>query len=141
MFFSYDREKESFLRVLKSKAEKKGLIVNHIENQITLQLDNEKHTDKTSLPLIFKGKLTEEDNKTNIEGKFSNGFYYSVMIVVALVFILARLTASIIQKQFDNIILCGIVSVLLIIVEIVIKKKTEAAKEEIIKFLSDLNKK
>lgn len=142
MEFRFNRDKKSLLNVLKSKAVKQNLKTVYDNDKIQISLEPGKfNKGEDSIPVTFKGKVTEENGNSIISGKFSYGFYLYSLVIFAAVLIIARFTWSAIQKQLDNMILCGIVTALLIIVVVVVYIKSKNARTIIIDFLKNLNKK
>lgn len=141
MEFCYNRDKKSLLNVMKSKAVKKNLKVVCDNDKVQISLESgEFNNGEDVIPVTFKGKVTEENGVCCISGKFSYGFYLYTLVIFAIVLIIARFTWSAIQEQLDNMVLCGIVTVLLIIVVAVVHKKSKKARTIIIDFLNNLNK-
>lgn len=137
-----NRSKDDLTKFMKTKADKIGLQCKFEENK--LLVESKPGTDKytqTPIPVMFKGKITEEESKTKISGRFSYGFYLTTLVIAAVILIIARLIASVYQKQLDNIILCGIVTVLLVIVIVVVRVRGKQLKGTIEEFLSNLDKK
>lgn len=138
--FSYNRNQTEFMRVMKSKAEKKGLYVTAMDDRLQVSLQSDKFSDgENAVPVIFKGKLTGTEEACSLKGKFCYGFYLYTLVIVAAVLIVARFAWSAYQKQTDNMILCGIVTLILIIVIYVVHIKSRPAKRIICDFLGDLN--
>lgn len=140
MEFSYNRKKAELLRVMKSKAEKKNIKITESGGKLTAALEAGKFSNgEDAIPVTFKGKFTEEGTKYTLKGKFTYGFYLYTMIIVAALFIVARFVWSASQNQVDNMILCGIVTALLIVVIVVVYIKSKPAKKVLTEFLEDLN--
>lgn len=132
MEFEFNREKESLIRVLKKKCEKRALKCTvegeKIKIETFINADGEL---EYVIPAVFTGKIWEKENKTVVKGKVTNGFYITGLGCFALILIIARLTWSIYKMQVDNIVLCGIATVLLFIVWVVAKVKGKSAKSKI----------
>ena len=77
--------------------------------------------------------------KCHLKGKFSYGFNLYTLVIIAAILIVARFVWSAFQNQVDNMILCGIVTALLIVVIIVVNVKAKPAKRILTEFLDDLN--
>ena len=139
--FTYQNNQTDLLQKLKVQAKKKHL--NIIENQDKIQIFLTSESFKngeSDIPVIFRGKITERDDGIILKGHFIFGFYLYTLVIVAAIFILARFAWSAYNHQRDNMILCGIVSVALIIVVLIVNKKAKTAKEIIINFLADLSR-
>lgn len=140
--FEFNRQQSELLKVLKAKAEKQNLEVISTENQIQIFLKvDEFKNGEADIPVNFKGKFSEEHGKTILRGKFSYGFYLYTMVFVALLLIAARFSWSAYKGQVDNMILCGIVTLILSIVMVIVNNKSKKAKIVIEDFLKNLNKK
>lgn len=140
MEFSYNREKAELLRVMKSKAEKKNIRITEKGDKITAGLEAGKFSGgEDAIPVTFKGTIADTDAGCLLKGKFGYGFYLYTLVIVAVVLIIARFTWSAYQNQVDNMILCGIVTALLILVIAVVKVKSKPAERILTEFLSDLN--
>lgn len=140
MKFEYSRDKKSLLHVMDSKAKKKNIVVKENDDRIEISLAQGKFSSgMEAVPVTFKGKISEKDNACVIEGKFTFGFYLYTMIIVAAVLIIARFLWSAYKVQTTNMILCGIVAVILIIVAAVVTAKAAKPKEILTDFLNDLN--
>ena len=132
-----------------SKAEKKNLKVYKFSKKTKnggdiVQVDfdtNIVDTNQIKVPLYFKGTMENNDKGCIYKGNIRFPKYMYCMIMVAALLIVARLTWSVYNWQVDNIILCGIVIALLLVMVIVIVKKTKSTKQTLIDFLSNLNKK
>lgn len=140
MEFSYNRGKAELLRVMKSKAEKKNIHIIESGDGLTASLETGKFSNgEDVIPVTFKGKFTDKGECCSLKGKFTYGFNLYTMVIVAAVLIVARFAWSASQKQVDNMILCGIVAVLLIIVIVVVNVKAKPAKQILTEFLEDFN--
>ena len=91
--------------------------------------------------MIFKGKMKDTESGSEMTGKFTFGFYLYSMVIVAIILIVARFGFSLYNMQEGNLILCGIVTVLLLIVIAVVVVKSKPDRQHITDFLNDLNKK
>ena len=140
MEFSYNREMAELLRVMKSKAEKKNIQITESGDKLTAGLEIGKFSNgEDAIPVTFKGKFTEDGMKCHLKGKFSYGFNLYTLVIIAAILIVARFVWSAFQNQVDNMILCGIVTALLIVVIIVVNVKAKPAKRILTEFLDDLN--
>lgn len=109
MEFEFNREKSSFIKVLKGKCEKNALKCSVEDNKIMIEtFANSEGKLEDTIPAVFKGTIEAKENKTLIKGRFTNGFYLTTLVAVAAILIIARLSWSIYQKQLDNIIMCAI---------------------------------
>lgn len=139
MEFEFNREKSSFIKVLKGKCEKNALKCSVEDNKIMIEtFDNSEGKLEDAIPAVFKGTIEAKENKTSIKGRFTNGFYLTTLVAVAAILIIARLSWSIYQKQLDNIIMCAIATVILVIVCVVVNIKGKKTKERIITLLKQL---
>lgn len=139
MEFEFNREKSSFIKVLKGKCEKNALKCSVEDNKIMIEtFDNSEGKLEDAIPAVFKGTIEAKENKTSIKGRFTNGFYLTTLVVVAAILIIARLSWSIYQKQLDNIIMCAIATAILVIVCVVVNIKGKKTKERIITLLKQL---
>lgn len=139
MEFEFNREKSSFIKVLKGKCEKNALKCSVEDNKIMIEtFDNSEGKLEDAIPVIFKGTIEAKENKTSIKGRFTNGFYLTTLVAVAAILIIARLSWSIYQKQLDNIIMCAIATAILVIVCVVVNIKGKKTKERIITLLKQL---
>ena len=139
MEFEFNREKSSFLKVLKGKCEKNALKCSVEDNKIMIEtFDNSEGKLEDAIPAVFKGTIETKENKTLIKGRFTNGFYLTTLVAVAAILIIARLSWSIYQKQLDNIIMCAIATAILVIVCVVVNIKGKKTKERIITLLKQL---
>lgn len=139
MEFEFNREKSSFIKVLKGKCEKNALKCSVEENKIMIEtFDNSEGKLEDAIPAVFKGTIEAKENKTSIKGRFTNGFYLTTLVAVAAILIIARLSWSIYQKQLDNIIMCAIATAILVIVCVVVNIKGKKTKERIITLLKQL---
>lgn len=140
MEFQYNRDKQTVINVLKRKAAKKNLKVVNNLGKIEVSLESGKfHNGEDYIPVIFKGRISDVDTHSVLKGGFSYGFYLYTLVIVAVVLIVARFIWSVIERQMGNIILCGVVTVLLTIVVVVVRVKSKKAKEIILDCLKDLN--
>lgn len=139
MEFEFNREKSSFIKVLKGKCEKNALKCSVEDNKIMIEtFDNSEGKLEDAIPAVFKGTIEAKENKTSIKGRFTNGFYLTTLVAVAAMLIIARLSWSIYQKQLDNIIMCAIATAILVIVCVVVNIKGKKTKERIITLLKQL---
>lgn len=139
MEFEFNREKSSFIKVLKGKCEKNALKCTVEDNKIMIEtFDNSEGKLEDAIPAVFKGTIEAKENKTSIKGRFTNGFYLTTLVAVAAILIIARLSWSIYQKQLDNIIMCAIATAILVIVCVVVNIKGKKTKERIITLLKQL---
>ncbi|WP_448902541.1 hypothetical protein [Eubacterium sp.] len=139
MEFEFNREKSSFIKVLKGKCEKNALKCSVEDNKIMIEtVANSEGKLEDTIPAVFKGTIEAKENKTSIKGRFTNGFYLTTLVVVAAILIIARLSWSIYQKQLDNIIMCVIATAILVIVCVVVNIKGKKSKERIITLLKQL---
>ena len=133
MEFEFNREKSSFIKVLKGKCEKNALKCSVEDNKIMIEtFDNSEGKLEDAIPAVFKGTIEAKENKTSIKGRFTNGFYLTTLVAVAAILIIARLSWSIYQKQLDNIIMCAIATAILVIVCVVVNIKGKKTKERIL---------
>lgn len=139
MEFEFNREKSSFIKVLKGKCEKNALKCSVEDNKIMIEtFANSEGKLEDAIPAVFKGTIEAKENKTLIKGRFTNGFYLTTLVAVAAILIIARLSWSIYQKQLDNIIMCAIATAILVIVCVVVNIKGKKTKERIITLLKQL---
>ena len=139
MEFEFNREKSSFIKVLKGKCEKNALKCSVEDNKIMIEtFDNSEGKLEDAIPAVFKGTIEAKENKTSIKGRFTNGFYLTTLVAVAAILIIARLSWSIYQKQLDNIIMFAIATAILVIVCVVVNIKGKKTKERIITLLKQL---
>ena len=139
MDFEFNREKSSFIKVLKGKCEKNALKCSVEDNKIMIEtFANSEGKLEDTIPAVFKGTIEAKENKTLIKGRFTNGFYLTTLVAVAAILIIARLSWSIYQKQLDNIIMCAIATAILVIVCVVVNIKGKKSKERIITLLKQL---
>ena len=139
MEFEFNREKSSFIKVLKGKCEKNALKCSVEDNKIMIEtFDNSEGKLEDAIPAVFKGTIEAKENKTSIKGRFTNGFYLTTLVAVAAILIIARLSWSIYQKQLDNIIMCAIATAILVIVCVVVNIKGKKTKERRITLLKQL---
>lgn len=100
MEFEFNREKSSFIKVLKGKCEKNALKCSVEDNKIMIEtFDNSEGKLEDAIPAVFKGTIEAKENKTSIKGRFTNGFYLTTLVAVAAILIIARLSWSIYHKQ------------------------------------------
>ena len=136
MEFEFNREKSSFIKVLKGKCEKNALKCSVEDNKIMIEtFDNSEGKLEDAIPAVFKGTIETKENKTSIKGRFTNGFYLTTLVAVAAILIIARLSWSIYQK---HIIMCAIATAILVIVCVVVNIKGKKTKERIITLLKQL---
>ena len=122
MEFEFNREKSSFIKVLKGKCEKNALKCSVEDNKIMIEtFANSEGKLEDTIPAVFKGTIEAKENKT-----------------LAAILIIARLSWSIYQKQLDNIIMCAIATAILVIVCVVVNIKGKKSKERIITLLKQL---
>ena len=139
MEFEFNREKSSFIKVLKGKCEKNALKCSVEDNKIMIEtFDNSEGKLEDAIPAVFKGTIEAKENKTSIKGRFTNGFYLTTLVAVAAILLIARVSGSIYQKQLDNIIMCAIATAILVIVCVVVNIKGKKTKERIITLLKQL---
>lgn len=139
MEFEFNREKSSFIKVLKGKCEKNALKCSVEDNKIMIEtFANSEGKLEDTIPAVFKGTIEAKENKTLIKGRFTNGFYLTTLVAVAAILIITRLSWSIYQKQLDNIIMCAIATAILVIVCVVVNIKGKKTKERIITLLKQL---
>lgn len=141
MEISYNRSKDELVNVMKSKGEKKGIKVIAYGSKTEISLDYEMYKNESIIPVTFKGDFFGDESLCTLKGRFVYGFYLYTMVIVAALLIVARFIASYVQNQMSNMVLCGLVTVLLIVVIIVVHIKSKPAKKIITDFLNDLNKK
>ena len=140
MEFCYNREKTELLRVMKSKAEKKNIHITENGDKLTVSLEAGKFSKgEDAIPVTFRGTFCGDGTQCILKGKFSYGFNLYTMVIVAAILIVVRFVWSASQKQVDNMILCGIVTALLILVIVVTNIKAKKAKQILTEFLTDLN--
>lgn len=139
MKFEYHRDKETLFNVMNNKAKKKNIVVRENNNKVEITLEQGKFdADATAVPVTFKGKIVENENACEIEGKFTFGFYLYTMVVVAVVLIVARFLWSAYKIQTENMVLCGVAAVILVIVVAVTIVKAAKPKEIITEFLNEM---
>ena len=139
MEFEFNREKSSFIKVLKGKCEKNALKCSVEDNKIMIEtFANSEGKLEDTIPAVFKGTIEAKENKTLIKGRFTNGFYLTTLVAVAAILIIARLSWSIYQKQLEHIIMCAIATAILVIVCVVVNIKGKKSKERIITLLKQL---
>lgn len=142
MEIKVNRSKDDLIKHIKNKATKKDLQCKFENGKFTIEsVPGKSKETQTPVPVMFKGTIEDDNDSSIIKGRFSYGFYFSTLVIIAIVFIIARFSWSLYQKQTDNMILCGIVTVLLIIVCVVIQVKGKELKQKITDFLLNLDKK
>ena len=130
--FKFNRKKEDLLPVMKAKAEKANIKMTKEKDKISLMLETGKFQNgEDAVPVIFKGKITNTETGCTFDGKYTYGFYLYTLVIVAAILIVARFSWSAYQHQMDNMILCGIVTVLLIGLIVVVTKKSKGGKKVI----------
>lgn len=139
MKIEYNTDKESLFNVMLNKAKKNNIVIKKIGNSIEMTLLLEKANRTETVPIIFKGKIVDDEKGCKIKGGFTFAFYLYVLIIAALCFIVARFSWSVYEMQTDNMILCGISAVVLVIAVIVVVKKTSESRKVIMDFLNDLD--
>lgn len=138
--FKFNRKKEDLLPVMKAKAEKANIRMTKEKDKISLMLETGKfQKGEDAVPVIFKGKITNTETGCTFDGKYTYGFYLYTLVIVAAILIVARFSWSAYQHQMDNMILCGIVTVLLIGLIVVVTKKSKGGKNVIENFLNNLD--
>lgn len=138
--FKFNRKKEDLLPVMKAKAEKANIKMTKEKDKISLMLETGKFQyGEDAVPVIFKGKITNTETGCTFDGKYTYGFYLYTLVIVAAILIVARFSWSAYQHQMDNMILCGIVTVLLIGLIVVVTKKSKGGKNVIENFLNNLD--
>ena len=132
--FKFNRKKEDLLPVMKAKAEKANIKMTKEKDKISLMLETGKFQNgEDAVPVIFKGKITNTETGCTFDGKYTYGFYLYTLVIVA------RFSWSAYQHQMDNMILCGIVTVLLIGLIVVVTKKSKGGKNVIENLLNNLD--
>ena len=138
--FKFNRKKEDLLPVMKAKAEKANIKMTKEKDKISLMLETGNFQNgEDAVPVIFKGKITNTETGCTFDGKYTYGFYLYTLVIVAAILIVARFSWSAYQHQMDNMILCGIVTVLLIGLIVVVTKKSKGGKNVIENLLNNLN--
>ena len=138
--FKFNRKKEDLLPVMKAKAEKANIKMTKEKDKISLMLETGKFQNgEDAVPVIFKGKITNTETGCTFDGKYTYGFYLYTLVIVAAILIVARFSWSAYQRQMDNMILCGIVTVLLIGLIVVVTKKSKGGKNVIENLLNNLD--
>lgn len=141
MRYEIKREKHDLVKFMKTKSEKVGLKCTIEGDRIKVEAQpGDSSATQTPIPVEFKGRIKKDDDKTIIEGKYGYGFNLTTLGIVAAVLIAVRLAWSIYQKQTSNIILCGIVTALLIVVVMVAGRVGKPLKTKIEEFFGDLEK-
>ena len=136
--FKFNRKKEDLLPVMKAKAEKANIKMTKEKDKISLETGKFQNGED-AVPVIFKGKITNTETGCTFDGKYTYGFYLYTLVIVAAILIVARFSWSAYQHQMDNMILCGIVTVLLIGLIVVVTKKSKGGKNVIENFLNNLD--
>ena len=139
MKIEYSTDKESLFNVMLNKAKKNNIVIKKIGNSIEMTLLLEKANRTETVPIIFKGKIVDDEKGCKITGGFTFPFYLHALIIAALCFIVARFSWSAYEMQTDNMILCGISAAVLMIAVIVVVKKTSESRKVIMDFLNDLD--
>lgn len=140
MEFQFNRDKATLLNVMKTKAAKKNLKMKSDEDRVEICLENGKfHNGEDAIPVVFKGKLKEDSGNCSLTGRFTYGFYLYSLVIFAIVLIIVRFVWSVWKNQTKNIILCGIVAALLIVVIAVVWIKSKKPRMIIEDFLNNLN--
>ncbi|MCR5703239.1 MAG: hypothetical protein K6G85_01350 [Eubacterium sp.] len=140
--FEYNQEESSLTKVLQAKAEKKNLQVISDSHRIQIFLKPEAFKNgEADIPVSFRGKFVPKENGTFLQGKFTYGFYLYTLVFVAILLIVVRFIWSAYQNQQDNMILCGIVTLVLFAVMVFVRQKSKTAKALIEELLNDLNRK
>lgn len=138
--FKFNRKKEDLLPVMKAKAEKANIKMTKEKDKISLMLETGMFQNgEDAVPVIFKGKITNTETGCTFDGKYTYGFYLYTLVIVAAILIVARFSWSAYQHQMDNMILCGIVTVLLIGLIVVVTKKSKGGKNVIENLLNNLD--
>ena len=138
--FKFNRKKEDLLPVMKAKAEKANIKMTKEKDKNSLKLETGKFQNgQHAVPVIFKGKITKTETGCTFDGKYTYGFYLYTLVIVAAILIVARFSWSAYQHQMDNMILCGIVTVLLIGLIVVVTKKSKGGKNVIENLLNNLD--
>ena len=138
--FKFNRKKEDLLPVMKVKAEKANIKMTKEKDKVALMLETGKlQNGEDAVPVIFKGKITNTETGCTFDGKYTYGFYLYTLVIVAAILIVARFSWSAYQHQMDNMILCGIVTVLLIGLIVVVTKKSKGGKKVIENLLNNLD--
>ena len=138
--FKFNRKKEDLLPVMKAKSEKANIKMTKEKDKIFLMLETGKFQNgEDAVPVIFKGKITNTETGCTFDGKYTYGFYLYTLVIVAAILIVARFSWSAYQHQMDNMILCGIVTVLLIGLIVVVTKKSKGGKKVIENLLNNLD--
>ena len=72
MEFEFNREKSSFIKVLKGKCEKNALKCSVEDNKIMIEtFDNSEGKLEDAIPAVFKGTIEAKENKTSITIKIN----------------------------------------------------------------------
>lgn len=134
--FQSKKEKNEIINTLKVMGKKKNLNVLTKQDKVEIFLQREKFSaDEGAIPVRFCGKFLKEQESTVLKGKFTYGFYLYTLVFVAILLIAVRFGLSVWQKQTDNIVLCGIVAVVLLLVMVYVRHKAKSAKKYISDFL------
>ncbi len=140
MRYQYNKNKEQVIDAIKLRAQKKNVSFAKQDGSILLSLEHGKFKNgEDSIPVVFKGKINEDEGKTIVNGKFSYGFNLYTLVIVAIILIIARFVWSFYQNQTDNMVLCGIVTLLLLIVIAVVNVKSKTAKSIINEVLANIH--
>ena len=100
MEFEFNREKSSFIKVLKGKCEKNALKCSVEDNKIMIEtFDNSEGKLEDAIPAVFKGTIEAKENKTSIKGRFTNGFYLTTLVAVAAILIIVCVVVNIKGKK------------------------------------------
>ena len=130
MKFVLKDDYENLILDMRAKAKKKHILIDKKANKIKIYVDpNSQLPEEQRFPVIFKGKVKSKDGESVIKGRFTYGFNFYTLIIIAIVLIAARLVASIMQKQIDNIVLCLIAIALLLVVITMILVRTSNIKD------------
>lgn len=137
--FTYQYEKTELINLLNTKAKKKHLNIIQNQDKIQISLNTQDFKNgEADIPVSFRGRISENDGMTILKGRFVFGLYLYILVIAAIMLVAARFVWSAYQKQTDNMILCGIVSIVLIVVVLIVSRKSKAAREIISQFLREL---
>lgn len=139
--YTFNRDKKDLIKFMKTKADKVGLLCKTEGDKV--RIEAKPGTDaksQTPIPVIFQGKVMQNGAESEITGRFTYGFYFTTLVIVAIILIVLRFAWSLYQMQVDNMILCGIVTLLLVIVCGVVRVKGMGLKRQMEEFLQNLNK-
>ena len=95
MDFNYNRNSEGTVKVMKSKGKKNNIKVvqqdkKHPAIKLEISLgDDGKKQGEGLVPVIFKGKISDNDKGSTLTGKFTYGFYLYTLVIVAAILIQA----------------------------------------------------